>query len=171
VITELRRSHLADTMTTTGRVRGLLEVHPGMRASVDVIGIGAGVVDRLREQRLPVESFNASEGTPRKDSSGELGFTNVRSAAWWALRELLDPAIGEPVALPPDDLLVGDLTAPHWRVLSGGRVQVESKDDIRKRLGRSTDSGDAVVQAFWSRGRVGRFGGMVAAQTRIWEPA
>jgi len=33
--------------------------------------------------------------------------------------------------------------------MSGGRIQVESKDDIRKRLGRSTDSGDAVIQAYW----------------------
>jgi hypothetical protein len=32
---------------------------------------------------------------------------------------------------------------------SGGRVQVESKEDIRKRIGRSTDDGDAVVMAFW----------------------
>jgi hypothetical protein len=41
------------------------------------------------------------------------------------------------------------LTAPHWRVMSGGHIQVESKDDIRKRLGRSTDYGDAVVMAFY----------------------
>ena len=38
-----------------------------------------------------------------------------------------------PVALPPDDMLTGDLTAPKWRVTSGGRIQVESKDEIRKR--------------------------------------
>jgi hypothetical protein len=43
---------------------------------------------------------------------------------------------------------VGDLTAPRWKVGSAGRIQIESKDDIRKRLGRSTDAGDAVVQAF-----------------------
>jgi hypothetical protein len=74
---------------------------------------------------------------------------NKRSAAWWYLRELLDPANGHGIALPPDDLLTGDLTAPHWRITSGGKVQVESKDEIRKRLGRSTDDGDAVVMAFW----------------------
>jgi hypothetical protein len=134
---------------------------------VDVIGIGAGVVDRLREQRMAVEPFNAAEGTTRKDSSGELGFSNVRSQAWWELRELLDPAGGEPVALPPDDMLTGDLTAPHWRVLSGGRIQIESKDDIRKRLGRSTDSGDAVVQAFWSRSRAGSFGGLAVVRSSL----
>jgi hypothetical protein len=45
--------------------------------------------------------------------------------------------------------LTGDLTAPHWRVMSGGKILIESKDEIRKRLGRSTDDGDAVVQAYY----------------------
>ncbi|MBN1629627.1 MAG: hypothetical protein JW990_07685, partial [Thermoleophilia bacterium] len=110
----------------------------------------AGVFDRLREMEYPVIAFNAAARTDRLDSSGELGFVNCRSAAWWAMREMLDPAASYPIELPPDDLLIGDLTAPKWRVTSGGRIQVESKDDIRKRLGRSTDSADAVVQAFWT---------------------
>lgn len=157
VITELRRYAKADTMETTGRVLGVLIVQPQAAALVDVIGIGAGVVDRLREQgQRNIVAFNASAGTDRRDTSGELGFTNLRSAAWWNLRELLDPANGEQVALPPDDLLTGDLTAPHWRVLSGGRIQIESKEDIKVRLGRSTDDGDAVVMAFW-RPEMGNF--------------
>jgi hypothetical protein len=138
---------IADTMETTGRVAGVLK--RGGYAVVDVIGIGAGVVDRLREQGFQVIAFNAGAGTVRLDSSGELGFLNCRSAAWWYMREVLDPTSGCPVALPPDDMLTGDLTAPKWRVTSGGRIQVESKDEIRKRLGRSTDHGDAVIQSFW----------------------
>lgn len=149
VITELRHTAREDTMQTTGRVQGILAACPGRLPIVDVIGVGAGVVDRLRELKLTVDAFNASEGTVRKDRSGELGFANTRSAAWWNLRELLDPSFGAELALPPDDNLTGDLTAPHWRVLSGGKIQVESKDDIRKRIGRSTDDGDAVVQAVW----------------------
>jgi hypothetical protein len=151
LVSELRHAAREDTMQTTGRVKGILDGTERMTAVVDVIGIGAGVVDRLREQRAPVDGFNASAGTRRKDSSGELGFVNCRAAAWWNLREALDPAHGSEVALPPDDLLLGDLTAPHWRVASGGRIQVESKDDIKKRIGRSTDDGDAVVMAFWQR--------------------
>ena len=147
-IEELRRTSLEDTMQTTGRVAGVLTGQPGY-AVVDVIGIGAGVVDRLREQDFDVVAFNAGEGTDRLDSSGELGFKNKRSAAWWAMREMLDPAGGFLIQLPPDDLLTGDLTAPKWRVTSGGRIQVESKEDIRKRIGRSTDSADAVIQAYW----------------------
>lgn len=146
-ISELRRTSKEDTMQTTGRVAGILQAHGG-QAVVDVIGIGAGVVDRLREQGLAVVAFNAAERTDARDRSSELGFTNMRSAGWWCLRELLDPANEQTVALPPDDLLAGDLTAPHWKVVSGGKVQIESKDEIRVRLGRSTDDGDAVVMAF-----------------------
>jgi hypothetical protein len=159
-IRELRRLGGADTMATTGAVAGVLDAHGG-EALVDVIGIGAGVVDRLREQRKAVSPFNASERTDAKDRSGELGFANKRSAAWWAMRELLDPAAGSLVALPPDDLLTGDLTAPHWWVMSGGHIQVEGKDEIRKRLGRSTDDGDAVVMAFWRKPAEAEVGGFL----------
>ena len=147
LVSELRRFRGEDTMATAGRVAGILRAHGG-RAVVDVIGIGAGVVDRLREQRVEVEPFNAAERTDATDKSGELGFVNKRSAAWWQLREALDPTNGEALALPPDDTLTGDLTAPHWRVVSGGKIEVESKDTIKGRLGRSTDDGDAVAMAF-----------------------
>jgi hypothetical protein len=156
VVTELRRSSREDTMQTTGRVVGLLGSLPGAVAVVDVIGVGGGVVDRLRELGLKVSPFNASESSDRKDRSGELGFVNLRAAAWWRLRELLDPAYGPALALPPDDSLIGDLTAPHWRVTSAGKIQIESKDDVRARIGRSTDDGDAVVMACW----LGVSGGM-----------
>jgi hypothetical protein len=148
VLKELRRYSRQGTMETTGRIASLLQEANAI-ATVDVIGIGAGVVDRLRELGYETEAFNASERTEMMDASGELGFVNCRAAAWWYLRELLDPDSSNAIALPPDDLLIGDLTAPHWRVMSGGRIQVESKDDIIKRLGRSTDDGDAVVMAFW----------------------
>lgn len=150
-ISELRRSDGQPTTDTTGRVEGILALDPVKRASaiVDVIGIGAGVVDQLREHGKKVVPFNASEKCEKKDKSGELGFVNCRSAAWWHLRELLDPDDDHELALPDDDKLIGDLTAPTWRVMSGGRIQVESKDDIKKRLKRSTDDGDAVIQAFW----------------------
>ena len=154
IVTELRRSHHEDTMATAGRVVGVLEANPGARAVVDVIGLGSGVVDRLRELGFKrTVAFNASSGTTRKDRSGELGFVNTRSAAWWWLREQLDPTFEPVLALPPDDLLIGDLSAPRYSVTSSGKIQVESKDEIRKRLGRSTDSGDAVVQACFDAAR------------------
>ncbi len=151
VITELRRHTGADTMSVVGNVAGILKKRGGY-AVVDVIGVGGGPFDRLREQKFSVRAFNASSSAPSgmKDRSGELEFLNLRSAAWWNLREALDPAYGPTIALPADDTLIGDLTAPHWKTTSTGKIQIESKDEIRKRLGRSTDDGDAVVMAFFS---------------------
>jgi hypothetical protein len=149
-ITELRRSTEVDVMVVTGKVASILRARGGL-AVVDVIGIGAGVVDRLREQSFSVVAFNAGEGSTAKDRSGELEFLNTRAAAWWNLRELLDPANNEDIALPPDDELTGDLTAPHWKMTSAGKIQIESKDELRKRLGRSTDDGDAVVMAYYKK--------------------
>jgi len=148
VVAELIRYALADTMATAGRVKQYLDGARSGNASIDVIGIGAGVVDRLREQGYPVEAFNGSERTDLRDVSGELEFLNRRAASWWTLRELLDPSNDMDVCLPDDDLLIGDLVAPKWNQTSTGKIKVESKDDVKKRIGRSPDSGDAVVMAF-----------------------
>ncbi len=123
--------------------------------TVDSIGVGAGtykIIDRT--PNIHAVPFVASAGTNRRDSSGTMKFSNKRAAAWWNLRELLDPNEGEPISLPDDPELLGDLTAPRWREVAGGKILVESKDDIRKRLGRSTDVGDTAVMVFWEeRGR------------------
>jgi hypothetical protein len=151
VISELRESHHEDTMMTTGRVAGIQESDSNTTAIVDVIGVGAGVVDRLREMGNKVQPFNAAAKSNRKDISGELGFVNTRVAAWYNLRDQLDPSQSPVVCLPDDENLIGDLVAPKAaEVLSGGRLKMESKDDIKKRIGRSTDHADAVVQAFWT---------------------
>ena len=150
VLTELRRSVKEATTQTTGRVVGIMEGEDWPRTPVvDVIGVGAGVVDQLREQGYAVEAFNASESTKRRDKTGELAYLNKRTAAWWGMREMLDPAGDSDICLPDDEMLLGDLSAPQWKVLSGGKIQVESREDIVKRLGRSPDDGTACVQAFF----------------------
>jgi hypothetical protein len=158
VITELRQFAKQDLMTTVGKVYGVVATRGG-KAVIDVIGIGAGVTARLKEKKneAPESGFNhnydvipfhAAESSTRRDSSGEMGFRNKRAEAWWFMRERLDPASGCEVALPPDDNLKGDLVAPRYKVTSSGQYQVEAKDEIKKRLGRSTDTGDAVIMSF-----------------------
>ncbi|NIP92853.1 MAG: hypothetical protein GWO24_05055 [Akkermansiaceae bacterium] len=123
---------------------------------VDGVGVGEGAWDVIREAAagssgwFEPAKFVAGEATKRRDSTGSFRFTNKRSAAWWGLRELLMPP--SEVRLVSDRTLLGDLSAPSWREAAGGRIQVEGKDDVRRRLGRSTDAGDAVVQVFWRDG-------------------
>lgn len=148
-IKELREYARQDTMQTAGRVKGILDKYnkKASKSVIDVIGMGAGVVDRLREQGYEKTiAFHSSEKTEKKDKSGELGFRNLRSAAWWNLRELLQDDL---IAIPDNDLLMGDLVTPKWKVTSNGKIQVEGKEDIRKRLSRSTDYADAVIYVMW----------------------
>lgn len=144
-IRELRVYEKQDTMETVGYIAGILDKYNGL-AIVDIIGLGAGVYDRLRELGYQVKAFVASGRTSHRDKTNEQGFVNIRSAAWWNMREILET--GE-IALPPDDELTGELTAPKWRVMSGAKIRVEEKSEIRDRLERSTDKADAVIMAFW----------------------
>ena len=148
VVREIERHVKEDTMQTAARVRAKLR-HPKSQAVVDVIGVGAGVVDRLRHEGENVTAFNASEKTGRRDATGTWRFPNKRSAAWWNMRELLDPSKNSEMALPRDDQLVADLTTPGWSIGSANTIIVEPKDAIKKRIGRSPDAGDAMAMAFW----------------------
>ena len=145
VIGELRVHPGIETMQTVAKVEQVLAGSAAF-AVVDAIGLGAGVVSRLNELGYHVIRFVAGAKSQKKDRSNSFGFADVRSEAWWNLREMLDPESGDEVALPPDDKLTGELTAPTYREVSGARLKVESKDEIRKRIGRSTDRADAVMQ-------------------------
>lgn len=152
-ILRLDRYEQRDTMQVTALVqaaRGTGRNRPV--PVVDSIGVGGGVVDRLRELRVPVLPYTGSAGTKARTRDGEFGFKNTRSAAYWQLRELLDPAFGSELMLPPDDLMISDLTAPTWKHITGipPKIQIEPKDEVAARLGRSPDAGDTVVMAFWA---------------------
>jgi hypothetical protein len=123
----------------------------GGLANIDVIGVGASVYDVARGAGLKVIGVNFANRTDGRDGSGQLGFANVRAEAYWRLREALDPNSGIDLALPPDPELLGDLVAPRWRMSAGG-IQIEDKEDIKKRIGRSPDCGDAVVLAWYTGG-------------------
>lgn len=143
-----------DTMEITGKIAGHLKTGGHTDVQIDIIGIGSGVYDRLCELHPDMAekhffAFHAQEKTDFTDKTGLFEFQDSYSAAWWNMREMLDPANDRGVMLPPDDNLVSDLTAPKWRTLSSGKIQVERKEDVKRRLGRSPDAGDAVVMAFW----------------------
>lgn len=125
--------------------------------SVDVIGIGSSVYDTLQAQDVHVVGVNFAEGTDATDRTGRLKMRNVRAAAYWGMREALDPALGDDLALPPDNELLADLCAPRWRVTASG-VQIESKEDIVDRLGRSPNCGDAAVLALYGGRELADFG-------------
>jgi hypothetical protein len=118
----------------------------GGYANIDGIGVGASVYDQCVQQGANSYAVIFSDSAWGRDRTGRLEFVNLRAYAYWAFREALDPDRGDGIALPPDPELVADLTSARWMMRVNG-IQVESKEDIIKRLGRSPDSGDAVVLA------------------------
>jgi len=115
-------------------------------------GYGGPTLERLTENEIKVTGHKGAEQSLARTKDRKLGFTNKRTEVLWRFREALDPdqESGSPVALPDDPELVADLTAPTFRITSRG-IQAESKEEVVKRLGRSTDKGDAVVMS-WSAG-------------------
>lgn len=140
-----------DTTQLTAQVLWELQA-PGSTCVIDAIGIGAGAYDQISRAGGSVVAFSGSQASRRRDAANVMQFRNVRSASWWHLRELLDPGLGARLMLPPDDNLTADLITPRWEI-HGNRVVVESKPDIKKRLGRSPDRGDAVVMACYDHVR------------------
>jgi hypothetical protein len=139
-----------DGPTTAGLV--ISERRDAAPVHIDVIGWGSSPYDFLVENGVQTIACNAAEsaldaaGNPETSKEGKMRFVNRRAMWWWRMREALDPANGELIALPNDKDLKMQLTTPKWKFGKAG-IQVESKDEIKSRIQRSTDDADAVVQA------------------------
>lgn len=115
-------------------------------------GYGGSVYETLHENEIQAVPHKGAETSVRRTKDGQLRFYNKRSEVIWKFREALDPSQpgGSPIMLPPDPMLLADLASPtFW--MTRDALQIEPKEDVCKRLGRSTDRGDAVVMA-WSAG-------------------
>jgi hypothetical protein len=112
-------------------------------------GWGGDCYGHLKENLINAIGYMGVKKTKERTADRQLGFFNVRSAAYWKLREALDPSQpgGSPIALPPSAVLVSDLCTPLYEIGTNG-IKIESKEDVVARLGRSPDEGDAVVMAW-----------------------
>jgi phage terminase large subunit len=104
---------------------------------VDVIGVGAGVVDRLYELGLPVRGINVGEQASSKEQ-----FVRLRDELWWAGRKFFE---AKDCQIPNDDALISELCAPTYKFMSTGKIIIESKDEMKKRISRSPDLADAFL--------------------------
>ncbi|HKD26971.1 MAG TPA: terminase [Xanthobacteraceae bacterium] len=109
-------------------------------------GWGGDTVSRLKDNGIPVAGFKGAGRSNAKTRNRQLSFYNKRAEAWWRMREELDPDQhgGSALALPRDASVKADLAAPRWELTARG-IKIEDKHQIRKRLGRSPDEGDAIV--------------------------
>ena len=107
---------------------------------VDVIGIGAGVCDRLQELDLPAIGINVAESASIEDR-----YLRMRDELWFRARGFLEK---KSCKLIEDDVLTGELSLPQYTFTSNGKIKVESKDEMRRRYPRSPDVADAFCLTF-----------------------
>jgi hypothetical protein len=150
--------HGQDTMAVAGMGMRYLQARRGTLA-VDVIGVGGGVVDRIREQHPPGQLLAVNVGESPDHDSDLL--VNLRAQLWWDARRQLDPTADDPLSLARlTELdyarLRSELTAPTYRMTSSGKVQIEGKEELKARGLPSPDLADAFCLAIYARSRARR---------------
>lgn len=131
------------TMEVAGIVHTIIKKEQPAQVAIDVVGLGAGVYDRLVElghkDILVAVNAGASALDPER-------YINKRAEMWWEMKAWLSGTL--PVSIPDSDELHSDLCAPFYKFNSHGRKQLESKDDIKKRGLRSPDTADCLALTF-----------------------
>lgn len=145
------RSRHADPQRLTGEVMAAILETGATRVCVDSNGVGWGirgsVDEKCHEAGLVVDVIGVNVG---QRSSQPKRWMNLRAELWWTAREGVQETRWDLTDI--DDQTAADLTAPRYHLTSRGLIQIESKDEVRKRIGRSPDDADALLLAFYEGG-------------------
>lgn len=143
-VTKIHSWRKLDLMALSARVAQLYDEAEEKPTDIccDQIGLGSGVLDRLRQLGLPARGVNVSEAA----SMSEIYF-NLRSELWFKVRDWLK---GD-VSIPNNPQLIEDLCAPKYVYRPNGTLGLEKKEETVKRLGSSPDFADALTMTFASR--------------------
>jgi hypothetical protein len=137
-IVKLIRHRGDDTMTVVGHVIDAIEEFKPTLVNIDEGGLGAGVVDRLKEQRFKVRGVNFGN-----KAKNPIMYGNKRAEMWGDMREWLKTA-----SAPNDRFLKSDLISPKMKPDSRGTIYLESKKDMKARGLASPDAADAIALTF-----------------------
>lgn len=149
--TELIRKKGVDTKNGAAVAALVIEnLTDGALVNIDCGGgWGNSAYEHLDNNGIDVQACIGARSVSQRDRSGKFTFKNERALAYWSLREALDPRNGDDVAIFPDPQVLADLTAVRRKKSEESTViQIEDKAEIIKRLGRSTDDGDAIANAW-----------------------
>ncbi len=134
----IKRYRGDDTMEIVGRVIEAIEEYNPALVVIDEGGLGAGVVDRLKEQRYKIKGVNFGNKSVKPIMYG-----NKRAEMWGLMREWLKTA-----SIPADKLLKSDLTSPRIKPDSKGTIFLEGKKEMKARGLASPDAADAIAVTF-----------------------
>jgi hypothetical protein len=145
----------ADHMLVAGKLANILKDTIN-KAFIDTIGEGAGVYSRLEElgykNAFSCKFSESADGL--SDVTGVYKFANMRAYLFWAVRDWLNPINEQNACLPPCDELTEELTEIKWKFQSNGSIIIEPKEEIKKRLRRSTDYSDSLANTFYPHDQI-----------------
>lgn len=136
-------------------VAGLVVQHQrfGCPVAVDMSGgWGGDARTQINQSGVEVIGLNFGSGSGGGDPDSGMLYVNLRADMYWEMKRALNPHSGENIALPPGQKILAEATSARWEP-HGGKIKVEDKEEIRKRLGSSPDLWDAYVMAWHIRGR------------------
>ena len=137
-IVEIKKYKGDDTMTVVGHIIETIEQYKPALVCIDEGGLGAGVVDRLKEQRYKVRGINFAN-----KSKNPMMYGNLRAQIWGDMKQWLKDA-----SIPSDRYLKSDLISPLMKPDSKGAIFLESKKDMKARGLASPDAADAIALTF-----------------------
>jgi hypothetical protein len=127
-----------DLMATAHHVAEVIKRERPMQTFIDGSGIGAGVVDRLRQLNFQVVDVNGG------NSSLNPRFLNKRAEMWYEMKEFIEGMC----ELPNDTKLKDELTCVEYDFTDKGRIRLDRKSDIMEQYGFSPDRADALAMTF-----------------------
>ena len=127
-----------DTMTVVGHIIEAIEEFKPVLVVIDEGGLGAGIVDRLKEQRYKIKGVNFGS-----KSKHPIMYGNKRAEMWGEMKDWLKTA-----SIPSDRFLKTDLISPLMKPDSRGTIFLESKKEMKARGLASPDAADAICVTF-----------------------
>lgn len=131
-----------DTMEVAGLVNKIIIEEQPFKVCIDVGGLGAGVYDRLKELGHEDVIVSVNSGNTPLDADR---YYNKRAEMWGLMREWL---LDYPCQVPDSDSLHSDLCGIKYKFDSKTRLQIEKKEDMKKRGIRSPDEADCLALTF-----------------------
>jgi len=135
-----------DTVQSAGRIINKYRAGFFDCIAIDVIGIGAGIYDMVKNAGIPCVAVNVAES-----ASDDSRFVRLRDELWWRLREWFmepDCSLSSSIVKKDKDALIADIQDIYYDYNPKGQIKIEKKKDMKERLGFSPDIGDALIHTF-----------------------
>ena len=141
-ILDINCNRHSDPMISCGRIARIYNRKRCLSGMIETDGMGEVFLSRLKELGLKLRGFKSGSKSSHPDQ-----YYNLKTEAWFYVRDLFEEGL---VSIPDDPKLINQLAACKYEVRdSGGKLKIESKKDMKRKMGGSPDRADAVIVTLW----------------------